>query len=277
VLSVIPIITLVSIRARTRCPEFRHRPQRDLWIGCASPVDQISGGTSRPIPRQPSVRTAERQPIRSAELHPIRLAELRPIRSSVRFAAELDPNGKVVSSPADIVHAIPNTALLVAASPALLILTIAVNLMANFVAPIYALTNLFPERLNFARAGLVSAVIGVVILPWNLYNSPVVINYFLGGLGALLGPLFGIIIADYRRRLPLSPRSEPACDSGIRARRRALPVVRLPAGAARCVRVRVVHRRRSGGDHPLRTRRSQRDVRRRLGRIDRGRERPLTG
>ncbi|MGF6888254.1 cytosine/uracil/thiamine/allantoin permease [Nocardia sp. GAS34] len=63
----------------------------------------------------------------------------------------------------DIVHAIPNTALLVAASLALLILTIAVNLMANFVAPIYALTNLFPERLNFARAGLVSAVIGVVI------------------------------------------------------------------------------------------------------------------
>ena len=69
--------------------------------------------------------------------------------------------------------------------------------MANFVAPIYALTNLFPKKLNFARAGLVSAVIGLVILPWNLYDSPVVINYFLGGLGALLGPLFGIIIADY--------------------------------------------------------------------------------
>ncbi len=39
--------------------------------------------------------------------------------------------------------------------------------------------------------------IGLVILPWNLYNSPVVINYFLGGLGALLGPLFGVIMADY--------------------------------------------------------------------------------
>ncbi|MBJ8344646.1 NCS1 family nucleobase:cation symporter-1 [Antrihabitans sp. YC2-6] len=106
-------------------------------------------------------------------------------------------NGQIVASPADIVHSIPNTFLLVIASLALLILTIAVNLMANFVAPIYALTNLFPKHLNFARAGLVSAVIGLVILPWNLYNSPVVINYFLGGLGALLGPLFGIIIADY--------------------------------------------------------------------------------
>jgi NCS1 family nucleobase:cation symporter-1 len=36
-----------------------------------------------------------------------------------------------------------------------------------------------------------------VILPWQLYDSPVAINYFLGGLGALLGPLFGIIFADY--------------------------------------------------------------------------------
>ncbi|MET0995074.1 MAG: NCS1 family nucleobase:cation symporter-1 [Mycobacterium sp.] len=115
----------------------------------------------------------------------------------VMAGAQFKIDGTVIESPADIVHAIPNTFLLVAASLALLVLTIAVNLMANFVAPIYALTNLFPRKLNFSRAGLVSAVIGLVILPWNLYNSPAVIVYFLGGLGALLGPLFGVIIADY--------------------------------------------------------------------------------
>ena len=111
--------------------------------------------------------------------------------------AQFKIDGTVIESPADIVHAIPNTALLVAASVPLLVLTIAVNLMANFVAPIYALTNLFPRKLNFPRAGLISAVIGLVILPWNLYNTPAVIVYFLGGLGALLGPLFGVIMADY--------------------------------------------------------------------------------
>ena len=115
----------------------------------------------------------------------------------VMAGAQFKIDGVIIKSPADIVHAIPNTFLLVAASLALLVLTIAVNLMANFVAPIYALTNLFPKKLNFARAGLISAVIGLVILPWNLYNSPAVIVYFLGGLGALLGPLFGVIIADY--------------------------------------------------------------------------------
>ncbi|MEZ5212030.1 NCS1 family nucleobase:cation symporter-1 [Gordonia sp. (in: high G+C Gram-positive bacteria)] len=106
-------------------------------------------------------------------------------------------NGTVIESVSDIVEAVPNTALLVLACLALLILTVAVNLMANFVAPIYALNNLFPKHLNFRRAALISAVIGLVILPWNLYNSPAVIDYFLGGLGALLGPLFGIIMADY--------------------------------------------------------------------------------
>lgn len=80
---------------------------------------------------------------------------------------------------------------------AFLIVTVAVNIMANFVAPAYVLTNLAPNLLNFRRAGLLSAAIAVVILPWHLYNSPSVIVYFLGGLGALLGPLYGIIVTDY--------------------------------------------------------------------------------
>ncbi len=106
-------------------------------------------------------------------------------------------NGEIIESPADIVQTIPNTVLLVLACLALIMVTIAVNLMANFVAPIYALANLFPRTLNFKRAGLVSAILGLVILPWNVYNNPTVIVYFLGGLGAILGPLFGVIMADY--------------------------------------------------------------------------------
>lgn len=106
-------------------------------------------------------------------------------------------SGKIIESPSDIVQTIPNTFFLVLACLALLILTIAVNLMANFVAPVYALTNLFPKHLNFRTAAWVSGTIGLIILPWNLYNNPVVIVYFLGGLGALLGPLFGVVMADY--------------------------------------------------------------------------------
>ncbi|MFB8368331.1 NCS1 family nucleobase:cation symporter-1 [Pseudarthrobacter sp. NPDC055928] len=106
-------------------------------------------------------------------------------------------NGTIIETPSDIVESIPNTLFLVLACLAILILTIAVNLMANFVAPVYALTNLFPKRLDFRKAAWVSGTIGLVILPWNLYNNPLVIVYFLGGLGALLGPLFGVVMADY--------------------------------------------------------------------------------
>ncbi|MBQ0867079.1 NCS1 family nucleobase:cation symporter-1 [Streptomyces sp. RK75] len=116
---------------------------------------------------------------------------------AVLSGAQFKLDGHVITSPADIVRTVPNMFLLATASLALIVLTVAVNLLANFVAPIYALVNLFPRRLNFRRAGLVSAVLGLVILPWNLYDSPIVVNYFLGGLGALLGPLFGVIMADY--------------------------------------------------------------------------------
>ncbi|UTT69024.1 NCS1 family nucleobase:cation symporter-1 [Arthrobacter sp. DNA4] len=115
----------------------------------------------------------------------------------VMVSGQFKINGTIIKSPSDIVQTIPNTLFLVLACLALLILTIAVNLMANFVAPVYALTNLFPKRLNFRKAAMVSATIGLLILPWNLYNNPLVIVYFLGGLGALLGPLFGVVMADY--------------------------------------------------------------------------------
>lgn len=106
-------------------------------------------------------------------------------------------DGTIIDSPAEVVQAIPNHFVLAAASIMLIVLTVAVNLMGNLVAPIYTLTNLMPRLLNFRRAAIISAVLGILILPWNLYDSPLVIVYFLGGLGAFLGPLFGVIVSDY--------------------------------------------------------------------------------
>ena len=106
-------------------------------------------------------------------------------------------NGRVIESPTEIIAAIPSTFFLVLGCLAFLIVTVAVNIMANFVAPAFVLSNLAPKYLNFRRAGLISATVAVLILPWNLYNSPLVIVYFLSGLGALLGPLYGVIMVDY--------------------------------------------------------------------------------
>ncbi|MGY2172040.1 NCS1 family nucleobase:cation symporter-1 [Pseudomonas gingeri] len=111
--------------------------------------------------------------------------------------AQFQINGHVIQSPTEIIASIPNTFFLVLGCLAFLIVTVAVNIMANFVAPAFVLSNLAPRLLTFRRAGLISAAIAVLILPWNLYNSPLVIVYFLSGLGALLGPLYGVIMVDY--------------------------------------------------------------------------------
>ncbi len=84
----------------------------------------------------------------------------------VLISVALQHRALVVFAAADALMADAGTCL------ALIILTVAVNLMANFVAPIYTLARLFPRTLTFRRAAIISAVTGLVILPWNLYNSP---------------------------------------------------------------------------------------------------------
>ena len=44
---------------------------------------------------------------------------------------------------------------------------------------------------------MIAAVGSVLLTPWNLYNNPEVIHYTLETLGAFIGPLFGVLIADF--------------------------------------------------------------------------------
>ena len=44
---------------------------------------------------------------------------------------------------------------------------------------------------------MIAAVGSVLLTPWNWYNNDDAIHYTLGILGALIGPLFGILIAGY--------------------------------------------------------------------------------
>ncbi len=44
---------------------------------------------------------------------------------------------------------------------------------------------------------MIAAVGSVLLTPWNWYSNANAIHYTLGILGALIGPLFGILIAGY--------------------------------------------------------------------------------
>lgn len=105
--------------------------------------------------------------------------------------------GEVITDPARIIAKVPNTFVLIVGALMFAVATIGVNIVANFVSPAYDLANLAPKYIGFRAGGIISAVVAVMVLPWNLYSSPAVVNYFLGGLGALLGPLFGVMVVDY--------------------------------------------------------------------------------
>ena len=112
-------------------------------------------------------------------------------------AGSISVFGSAITDPVLIVAKIPNTFVLIVGALTFAVATIGINIVANFVSPAYDLANVAPKYITFKRGGLIAALGALVVLPWNIYSNPVAINYFLGGLAAFLGPLFGIIIVDY--------------------------------------------------------------------------------
>ncbi|MHB2015977.1 MAG: NCS1 family nucleobase:cation symporter-1 [Candidatus Xenobia bacterium] len=84
------------------------------------------------------------------------------------------------------------------------IATLSVNVAANVVSPAFDFANLWPEKIDFKIGGTITGVIGILMCPWALLSNAA--NYiftWLTGYSALLGPIAGIMIADFwllRRR-----------------------------------------------------------------------------
>jgi nucleobase:cation symporter-1, NCS1 family len=80
----------------------------------------------------------------------------------------------------------------------ILISTLATNIAANIVSPANDFSNLSPKKINFRMGGYITGVIGVLIFPWKLMADPNgYIFTWLIAYSALLGPIGGILIADY--------------------------------------------------------------------------------
>ncbi|MGY5107114.1 cytosine permease, partial [Streptomyces sp. 900105245] len=119
------------------------------------------------------------------------------VLSVVVTAGSVEVFGEAITDPALLVAKIGNTWVLVFGALTFAIATMGVNIVANFVSPAYDLANVWPQKITFKVGGAISTVLALLVTPWNLYSNPDVVNYFLGGLGAFLGPLFGILMLDY--------------------------------------------------------------------------------
>jgi NCS1 family nucleobase:cation symporter-1 len=116
--------------------------------------------------------------------------------------------GQTIWDPVDVLTRFDNSVVLVVAMLALCGATLATNVAANVVSPANDFANLAPKRISFRIGGLITGIIGILMMPWKLVADPNrYILIWLIAYGALLGPIGGILIADYfvwrKRRLDL--------------------------------------------------------------------------
>ena len=159
--------------------------------------------------------------------------------------------GQPIWDPVVLVSKIGNAGVIIFAAFVVLAAQLTTNMAANVVSPSNDFSNLAPRRISYVTGGLITAVIGIAMMPWKLYSDAAAYIFtWLLGYSSLMGALGGILIADYwvvrRQQLslpdlfreqgaytyrggvnpPRSSRSSSACcrsfrDSSTRSRRRA--------------------------------------------------------
>ena len=106
--------------------------------------------------------------------------------------------GEYVANPTDMVAKVDNIVLTIVAAFAFFAATVGINMVANFIPPAYDLANLMPSKINFRTGGLITAAFGFVIGGmWVAVITQMGLFPFVNTLGAILAPVFGIMIVDY--------------------------------------------------------------------------------
>ena len=105
--------------------------------------------------------------------------------------------GEAIMDPVAIVDRIGNPWVVALGSITFIVATMGINIVANFVSPAYDISNLYPQKINFRMGGLITSVLSVIVCPWLFVQSPQAITIFVSIFGAILGPMFGIMVADY--------------------------------------------------------------------------------
>lgn len=104
---------------------------------------------------------------------------------------------EAIKDPGELLKHVDNSIMFYVFTTAFVFATIGVNIVANFVSASFDISNINPRRISFQTGGIITAVVSIIVTPWNYFNNPIVVGYFLGSLGALLGPFFGILVVDY--------------------------------------------------------------------------------
>ena len=105
--------------------------------------------------------------------------------------------GEAIWDPVKLLSKIESPLAILLSLFALLIATLTTNVAANVVAPANGFANLWPAKINFARGGILTGILGIAIMPWKLLENADRYVGWLIAYSGLLGPIAGIFIADY--------------------------------------------------------------------------------
>lgn len=116
--------------------------------------------------------------------------------------------GERLTDPTQIIARVDSLTLTLIAAVTFFAATVGINLVANFIPAAYDICNLSPSKISAKTGGLITAAIAFVIgALWVSVISQIGIAKFVDTLGAILAPLYGILIADFyivqKRKLDL--------------------------------------------------------------------------
>ncbi|GBQ30900.1 cytosine/uracil/thiamine/allantoin permease [Gluconacetobacter sacchari DSM 12717] len=105
--------------------------------------------------------------------------------------------GHPIWNPVELLLKLDHPLITVLGGATLVLATLSVNVAANIMPAAYDLINLMPRRLNFDRASSLVLVLGVFFMPWLWFDDAASIYQVLNLVGGLLGPVTGIMLADF--------------------------------------------------------------------------------
>jgi NCS1 family nucleobase:cation symporter-1 len=122
--------------------------------------------------------------------------------------------GEAIWDPVVLIARIGSPPVIVLGALIVLVAQLTTNMAANVVSPANDFSSLAPRRISYVTGGLITALIGIVMLPWKLYaDAAAYIFTWLVGYSSLMGAIGGILIADYwivrQRQLSLADLFKP--------------------------------------------------------------------
>lgn len=106
--------------------------------------------------------------------------------------------GEAIPDPVELLKRFDSTWVILFAMIVIFAAQLSTNMAANVVSPSNDFSNLNPKRISYMTGGLITAVIGILMMPWQLMSSiGSYIFTWLIGYSSLMGAIGGILICDY--------------------------------------------------------------------------------